>query len=251
MPHEVDDPLVHWGVAAVAGAAGLTLNPAAGPGAVPITAIIADLDGLLIDSEPIWREVEIAVFGTVGVRLTDDLCRETMGLRVDESVAYWYQRRPWPGVSPEEVTLRVVQGVAETVEQRGRPLPGLDHFLAVVDASGCRAAIASSSWPQIIDAAVRRLDLARHFPLIYSAIDLPFGKPHPGVYLAAAAGLGAAPNACVALEDSANGVLAAKAAGMRCLAVPDRAMRHRPEFRQADAVLGSLEEVTLELLLGR
>lgn len=233
MPDEVDDPLVHRGVA------------------VPIKAIIADLDGLLIDSEPIWREVEIAVFGSLGIVLNDDLCRATMGMRVDEVVAHWHGLHPWGGLTEDEVSLRIVEGVAAAVEQRGQPLPGLGHFLALVEASGCRAAIASSSWPQVIEAAVNRLGLARQFPQTYSAAGLPFGKPHPGVYLAAAAGLGVDPAACVALEDSPAGVLAAKAAGMRCIAIPDHAMRHRPEFGQADVALGSLDEVTLEVLLGR
>ncbi len=239
MPHEVDDPLVHGGIAG---------GPR--PSSAPTRAIIADLDGLLIDSEPLWREVEIAVFGALGVPLTEDRCRETMGMRVDEAVAHWHGIHPWRGVTQEEVALRIVRGTAAAVEQRGQPLPGLAHFLEIVDGSGCKTAIASSSWPEIIDAAVRRLDLARHFRHTYSAAGLPFGKPHPGVYLAAAAGLGVEPGACVALEDSAFGVLAAKAAGMRCIAVPDRAMRHRPEFQQADVVLGSLAELTLELLLG-
>ncbi|MEK7214238.1 MAG: hexitol phosphatase HxpB [Chloroflexota bacterium] len=234
MPDEVDDTLVHRGIAVP-----------------PIQAIIADLDGLLIDSEPIWREVEIAVFGSLGIILNDDLCRTTMGMRVDEVVAHWHGLHPWVGLTEDEVSLQIVEGVAAAVEQRGQPLPGLGHFLELVKGSGCRAAIASSSWPQVIDAAVRRLGLAPHFPQTYSAAGLPFGKPHPGVYLEAAAGLGVEPAAYVALEDSPAGVLAAKAAGMRCIAVPDHAMRHRPEFEQADTVLESLEEVTLGMLLGR
>jgi sugar-phosphatase len=216
----------------------------------PIRAIIADLDGLLIDSEPIWRAVEMAVFGALGIDLTEDDCRSTMGMRVDEVVAHWAALRPWVGASQGEVSERIVAGVADAVLERGQALPGLDHFLALVDASGCLTAIASSSWPPVIEAAVARLGLAGHFEHWYSAYHEPYGKPHPGVYLRAAAALEVEPAACVAIEDSVAGVLAAKAAGMRCIAVPDHAVRERPEFGRADVVLASLAELTTAHLLG-
>ena len=66
-------------------------------------AAIFDMDGLLIDSEPLWQEAEIAVFRSVGITLTEELCRETIGLRLDGVVRYWYERRPWQGTPPEVI----------------------------------------------------------------------------------------------------------------------------------------------------
>ena len=213
-------------------------------------AIIADLDGLLSDSEPLWHKVELAVFPPLGVPLTDERCLETTGLRLDEGVDYWYARYPWEGASKAEVVARLARGVAQLIETRGQAKPGLGHFLALIRAMGFRAAIATSSPPEVMRAVVVKLDLGSFFRVIYSAVHEPYGKPHPAVYLAAAQKLGALPTECIAFEDSPNGVIAANAARMRCVAVPDPRVRDRPEFGIADLVLSSLEELTKDMLAG-
>jgi len=212
-------------------------------------AVVFDLDGLLIDSEPVWREVEQRVFGELGVSLTDELCRTTMGLPVDEVVAHWFARAPWPGHNLRGVEEAIVTGVIEAIRARGSAMPGVEHALALVESLGLRRAIASSSHEIVIDAALERLGLCGAFEVIVSVEREPFGKPHPGVFLTAARRLGVDPAACVALEDSPNGVRAAKAAGMRCIAVPEPGVE-RSALDGADAVLTSLAELTETLLRG-
>jgi mannitol-1-/sugar-/sorbitol-6-/2-deoxyglucose-6-phosphatase len=210
------------------------------------------MDGLLIDSEPFWWEAEQAVFAEVGVRLTDADCVQTMGLRVDEVVAHWVTRRPWQGVPPERVAERIAQRVVELVRTRGEEMAGASGALSLCEGLGLRLALASSSAPQIIHAVLDRLGFARRFDVVCSAADEARGKPHPDVYLSACAGLGIPPADCVAFEDSPNGVRAARAAGMRCIAVPGHGLPGADLIASiADFVLPSLEALAPSHLSAR
>jgi sugar-phosphatase len=181
------------------------------------------MDGLLVDSEPLWQEAEIEVFAELGVTLTRADCWATKGLRVDETVAHWLKRRPWSGATASEVEARLRARVLELIRARAVPKEGARHALSFLRAAGLRLALASSSSMELIGAVLERLDMEREFEVVRSAADEPHGKPHPAVYLKTAASLGVAAGACVALEDSLPGVAAAKAAGMLCIAVPDDA----------------------------
>jgi len=211
-------------------------------------AAILDLDGLLIDSEPLWRRAEREVFGSVGLALTEDDCRRTTGLRCDAVVAYWFERRRWSGPSQAEVERRLDARVLELVRAEGRAMPGVDEALAVLEAAGLRLAVASSSTAGLIDAALARLGLDRRIPIRCSSYDEPAGKPDPAVYLTAARRLGVDPVACLAVEDSAPGVEAAWRAGMAVVAVPDPEQRGLAGFARADVALGSLRELTDDVL---
>jgi HAD superfamily hydrolase (TIGR01509 family) len=213
-----------------------------------IRAVIFDMDGLLIDSEPIWRRTEIAVFGRLGLHLTEEQCLETMGVRVPDVVRLWYSRHPWTGPSVDEVTDEIVNGVIDYVRAHGEPQPGVDVAIATVRAAGLPAAIASSSSLPLIEAVVDRLGLRDDVAALCSGEDEAEGKPHPAVYLAAASALGVSPETCVALEDSPNGVLSAKAAGMYCVTVPDPYLADDPRMARADMILHSLAEFTPNLL---
>jgi HAD superfamily hydrolase (TIGR01509 family) len=213
-----------------------------------LQAAIYDLDGLLIDSEPCWRQAEIEVLAGLGVPLTPQRALETTGLRMDEAVAYWAARYPWSGASQQEVAERILQRVLALIKERAPLKPGAHESLAVVHGAGLRVALASSSPLALIDGVLERFGLLAQFEQVVSAEHERFGKPHPDVYLRAAAQLGLPPAVCLALEDSANGVLAATAAGMRCIAVPERWPVVDPRFHRADAVLRSLLEVDAGLL---
>jgi HAD superfamily hydrolase (TIGR01509 family) len=204
-----------------------------------LRAAVFDLDGLLIDSEPLWRAAEMEVFGALGVPLTESLCRETTGLRIDETVAYWQRRFPWEGPGPQQVAEGVVGRLLVLIRQRGEARPGVAHALSWCREHGLGLALASSSERLIIHAALARLGLEDTFAEVHSGEDEPHGKPHPGIYLTVARRLGLAPRQCLAIEDSLNGVLAAKSARMPCIAVPDPYPGH-PGFAIADAVIPSL-----------
>jgi sugar-phosphatase len=212
-----------------------------------IQAVIFDMDGLLIDSEPLWEATEIEVFSAVGLALTGERCKETTGLRTDEVVAHWLRLYPWSAPAPEEVERRLISGVIARIGREGAPKPGMARAIALARARSEKVALASSSSYAVISAAVARLGIGTALDLIYSAEEEEYGKPHPGVYLTAAKRLGVPPSRCLALEDSLNGVLAAKAARMRCIAVPEGEARRDPRFAIADARLDSLEELSADL----
>jgi mannitol-1-/sugar-/sorbitol-6-/2-deoxyglucose-6-phosphatase len=213
-------------------------------------ASIFDMDGLLVDSEPLWQVAEVEILGALGVPIDPHACRQTKGMFVNEVTAYWHERFPWAGPSTDEVAVRVVDRVCELVVERGVLLPGVHGVIELCRRHGLALAVASSSEYRLIDLVLGHFGLAPYFPVLHSAEDEPYGKPHPGVYLGAAAKLGADPTRCLAWEDAGAGVLAAKAARMVCVAVPEASERSRPAFAIADAVLGSLAEAD-DALYGR
>ncbi len=213
-----------------------------------IHAAIFDMDGLLIDSEPLWRLAVVEVLTAAGVPLTAASVRETMGLRTDEVVAHWFARHPWPAPHPSEVVARINLQALKLIRAHGAPLPGAREVVALLAGHGIPLAIASSSPSPVIAAVLARLGLADSFLVVQSAEHESQGKPHPAVYLAAARRLDIPPSACLAFEDAPHGVAAAKAAGMTCIAVPEPAARGDPRFGAADLVLSSLADFRLELL---
>lgn len=214
-----------------------TVNPQSPPALKPFKAILFDMDGVLIDSEPFWRQAQIEVFASVGKIFTEQDCAETMGIRIDEVVAYRV-----PEADQADVVATIVDRMVQLVTNQGRPLPGVKELLARVTALGIPCGLATSSRYRLLEATLKSLDLEDVFQIVCSAEDEQLGKPHPAVYLTAAKKLGFLPQDCLAIEDSVNGVLSAKAAQMTALAVPDKAQANDPRFSIADLRLNDLHE---------
>jgi HAD superfamily hydrolase (TIGR01509 family) len=212
-----------------------------------LRAAVLDMDGLLIDTEPVWRAAEAAVFGELGSRLTETEMLSTMGRRITEVVAHWRRERPWPGAETGEpddraIAARVIDRMVAHVGAHGAPMPGVTEAVALLRRLGLGVAIASSSPHRLIDAVCDRLGLD-WIEVRCSATDESRGKPAPDVFRTAARRLGVPARVCLAIEDSPNGVIAARLAGMRCIAVPDPNLAGDPRYRQADLVLGSLVQL--------
>jgi sugar-phosphatase len=216
---------------------------AAPPVAAPLRAVIFDMDGVLIDTEPVWRTVEIEVFASVGIALTDAECRETMGVRVPEVVQLRYELRPWSGESVDDVTRRIVDGVADHVRVHGVAMDGAVSAVEMVRRAGLLCAVASSSPMALITAVLHRLRIHDVVDVVCSAEDDARGKPAPDIYLRTAARLGVTPAGCLAIEDSVNGVLSARAAGMPCIVVPDEVTAADPRIGAASVRLDSLRDL--------
>ena len=213
-----------------------------------VDAIIFDMDGLLVDSEPLWRIAEIVTLSAVGVPITEEDAVQTTGLRTDEVVELWYARYPWPDPPRKEIEARIITRLIALVRERGELMPGVIETLQAVSGAGYPLAIASSSVSEIIAAVLDTLGIASYFQVAQSAEHEPYGKPHPSVYIEAARRLDIAPWRCLAFEDSPNGVIAAKAARMPCIAVPDPALADDRRLQAADLILPSLAEFHLGLL---
>lgn len=207
-------------------------------------ASIFDMDGLLIDSEVLWHEAELEILGDrLGVPLEKGGPRTTKGMFVHEVTEHWYALYPWPGPTPAAVAVTIVDRVIDLILTKGSLKPGATHAIDLCTAQGWPLAVASSSEYRLIDAALDHFGLRDRFAVIHSAEDEEYGKPHPAVFLTAALKLGAPPKRCLVWEDAAAGVVAAKAASMACIAVPEPGERAHPAFGLADLVVRSLEEV--------
>lgn len=214
-------------------------------------AAIFDMDGLLIDSEPLWDRAELDVISSLSV----DTSRrgelpDTLGLRIDMVVDLWYAQQPWSGPSRQQVTARIIERAIALVEAERPLLPGVREALALCKANGLRVGLASASPLHMLEKVLAMFDLRDSFDALASAESLPYSKPHPQVYLDCAAKLGVDPLACVALEDSVNGMIASKAARMRSIVVPDEEHRSDPRYVLANVKLDSLQQLTAAHLLG-
>lgn len=211
-----------------------------------IRAVIYDMDGLIIDSEPIWREAEKEVFETVGVQLSDEMCFETVGLRIEEVVEHWHRHFPWNNRSKETIKEEIIARVIELILKKGKALPGLYSSLDFLKGQQVRIALASGSHFVIIASVLDKLNIREYFTIIHSAQEEQFGKPHPAVFLSTAHKLNVHPSECLVLEDSFNGVVAAKAARMKVVAIPEDIHRGELRFHAADYIFETLEEFTPE-----
>lgn len=207
-------------------------------------AAIFDMDGLLIDSEPLWRRAEIACFEKAGIALTEDDCRKTMGFRLNEVVEYWYAQQPWQNYSKLQLEEDILNSVTDLIHREGKPMPGVQEALTLFESQGYSLALASSSAMVLIEAVLEKLELKHRFEVVRSAQHEKFGKPHPQVFIATAQQLDVAPENCIVLEDSFHGVIAGKAAKMKVVAVPDSSEISHPKFGAADLVISSLEKIS-------
>ncbi|MEK7561727.1 MAG: hexitol phosphatase HxpB [Patescibacteria group bacterium] len=213
-----------------------------------IKAVIFDMDGLLIDSEPLWREAGLKTRKKFGINLPPEIAHQTMGLRSDEVVKHWHHHFPWDEPSQKVVNDYFLETVVQLIKNSDIELPGVHEAIAVIEKAGLPMALASSSPLKVIRAGIEKLHIEHKLKLIYSAEQEPYGKPHPGVYITTADKLGIPPELCLAFEDSPNGVLSAKSAKMKCIAVPDKLMAGNKTFGIADKILSSLLEFNLSVL---
>ncbi|MFN3202394.1 MAG: hexitol phosphatase HxpB [Bradymonadia bacterium] len=210
---------------------------------LPPLGAIFDMDGLLMDSEPHWRQAELEVFRPLGVPLTEEMCLQTMGLRIDEVVQYWLDRHPWADPDIPAVADQIVERLVVRILSEGEGLPGAVEAVRRCKARGLRMALATSAPKSVIPATLTALGIQDAFEVLCSAEDDALGKPHPAVYLRAAESLRLPPQRCLAFEDSINGMVSARAAQTIVIAVPGPEGRGRPEFSLAAQTLHSLETV--------
>ncbi len=211
-----------------------------------IKAVIFDMDGLLVDSEPLWRAAEIKVFSGVGVELTEEMCASTKGLRIDAVVEHWRKEIGWEGKENEELVSEIVDEVTRLVEQQGKAMSGVDYIIELCKAKKLKLALASSSNMSIIVAVLKKLGLQDTFEVILSGENVDRGKPFPDIFIAASKQLKIDPEYCLVFEDSVTGMKAAREAGMNVVVVPDSSEYSHEAFEKADLKISSLELFTEE-----
>ena len=214
-----------------------------------IEAVVFDLDGVLVDSEHVWDEIRETLARERGGRWHERAQADMMGMSSGEWSHYMHDVIGLAD-APEDINTEVVERILARYRHE-LPLVG-----GAVDAVGrlapdFRLAVASSSNRPVIDAVLDTARLSELFEVTVSSEEVERGKPAPDVYVEAARRLGVAPELCAAVEDSANGIRSARAAGMRVIAIPNR--RYPPAddaLAAADVVLESLADLSREVIAG-
>lgn len=209
---------------------------------------IFDMDGLLIDSEPLWYEAAVDVFQPIGIALTPELYVQSVGLRTKEFVQHWFRFHDIDPQKAPETIQAINDVVIDKIKQKGEVLPGVQYILEFLKKEGLNIGLATSSPSRLIDVVVDKLNIRSYFSAFSSAEFLEFGKPHPQVYLDCAAMLHSRPVDCICFEDSFYGMIAAKAARMRCVVIPHEDVRTQLRFQAADYVLETLNDFRKEML---
>ena len=210
-----------------------------------IEAVVFDLDGVLLDSEEIWDRAREELARERGGRWHDRAQRDMMGMSSTEWSRYMADVIGLPE-PPEEINREVVHRLTELYREQLPAIPGAREAVERL-AARWPLGLASSSNRELIDLALELLGVEHLFTATVSSEEVARGKPAPDVYLEAARRLGVDPTTAAAVEDSHNGILSAKAAGMRVIAIPNA---HFPPdddaLAAADVVLDSLAELTVE-----
>jgi sugar-phosphatase len=211
-----------------------------------LEAVIFDMDGLLIDSEPCWQEAGSETLRQFNVTLTPIQYHHTTGLRTPEWLDYWFG---FFGIDKSLIpaAAAALHGkVFEKIRTHAQPLPGVHHIMEYFKSKSVRIGLATSSPLTLANIVVEKLQIGPYLQAISSADHLPFGKPHPQVYMDCAEALSVTPLHCIAFEDSFNGMIAAKAARMKCVAIPVADQLAHPKWGAADLKLSSLADFSDE-----
>ncbi|MFA7654306.1 MAG: HAD family phosphatase [Candidatus Magasanikbacteria bacterium] len=211
-------------------------------------AAIFDMDGILIDSMLYWIEADIEFLKTHGIELTDDMIKYFSGRSERENMC-WLKKEFSLSHEIEHLLETRRQVTDKIYSHHTNLMPGVENLISNIKKSGTKLAIASGAPMRQIQLAVNRFGWDKCFDKIVSPDHVDnIGKPDPAIYLHAAKLLGIEPNKCIVFEDAENGVVAAKRAGMYCVAIPDK--RWSPgDFSQADLIAQSLEDERIYKLL--
>lgn len=215
-----------------------------------LNTVIFDMDGLLIDSEPLWQEVGIEVLKDFGIRLTIEQYYSSTGLRTPEWIEYWFNQFNIDTQHAEAAIERIEQKAILNIEQKGNAFAGAGYILEFFKKINFKIGLATSSPLRLVEVVTKKLDIKEFFDAFSSAETLPHGKPHPLVYLNCAEQLKSSPMQCLCFEDSFNGLISAKAARMKCVVVPVKEQQGDLKWKAADLQLTSLLDFNKELLAG-
>jgi sugar-phosphatase len=217
-----------------------------------IDTVIFDMDGLLIDSEPLWYEAAKELLKKFNTSINEDDYNQTTGLRTPEFLHHWFSVFGIDHRHIKEAEVDIIERVINKVQEKGQMMKGVESALKIITEKGFKIGLASSSPFNVIEAVLAKMNLAGHFMALSSAEHLPYGKPNPQVFLDCADALNSHPTSCICIEDSFNGLIAAKAARMKCIIVPHPSQFEMERWNIADLKLTSLDALntsSLDILL--
>lgn len=211
-----------------------------------IEAVIFDLDGTLVDSMWMWKEIDIEFLGRYGYECPDDLQRSIEGMSFSETAVYFKERFTLP-LSLDEIKACWIRMSIDKYRNEVPLKTGVRDFLKFLKSRGIKTGIATSNGRDMVDAVLASLQVADYFELVATACEVAAGKPAPDIYLKVADELGVKPENCLVFEDIPAGILAGKRAGMKVCAVADDFSRGLTEEKKkmADFYIQDYEELLL------
>lgn len=211
-----------------------------------INAVIFDMDGVMIDSEPLWEKTERILLARRSIDYSPDYRDKIVGLNQRDSGRLLVDTFDLDE-TVEDIINERISILTSIYEKELELIPALVPLLGQLAREGYRLAVASSSPLRVVTFVLDMFSLHNHFLTVVSGDSVGNGKPHPDIYLHTAEMLGVVPAECVAIEDSINGLRSAKGAGMYCIAIPDKRLTP-DQFESADVILDSLRELTPETI---
>lgn len=206
---------------------------------MPLDTVIFDMDGVLIDSEPFWEEAGKETLARFGIVLTPEQYFSTTGLRTREWIDWWFTCFNIDKSFAKEAELSIVSKAIEKINANAVIMPGVEYIFDFFRQRNFTIGLATSSPVALIEVVTRKLRITNLIKAFSSAEELPHSKPHPQVYLNCAEKLNVSPLNCICFEDSYNGMIAAKAARMKCVVIPTFIQRDKLYWNAANLKIDS------------
>ncbi len=206
-----------------------------------LNTVIFDMDGLLIDSEHLWEEAGKETLRRFNITLTPQQYHSSTGLRSSEWIEHWFGHFNISMEHALDAEQTIVKTAIEKIIVKAEPMPGVNYIFNFFKQRNFKIGVASSSPLELINLVTQKLGVDSMVTAKSSAENLSNGKPHPQVFLNCAELLRSNPSQCICFEDSFNGMIAAKAARMKCVVVPARNYQQEAKWAAADLKLSSLQ----------
>ena len=207
-----------------------------------IKAVIFDMDGVIIDSEPLWRRAMVKGFNHFSMPVSEEDCRKTMGRRINEVVDLWVKHHSVTKFTALEIENTIMNNLFELIENEGKPIEGILEIFKFCRDKKLKIGLATSSSEKLMNVVLNKLQIAHIFDSAVSAQHLKYGKPNPEVFLLCANNIGIDPFNCLVIEDSYNGVISGLAARMKVVCIPEKTHFPNPKLALADFQFDSMEE---------
>lgn len=212
-----------------------------------IKAVIFDMDGVLIDSEPLWEETETILLQKKGIKYSPDYRDKILGLNQNDSAKLLIKTFNLSTTTNEIIRERE-EILLKLYETKLNLIEGVNELLEIVKRHNLKIGLASSSPMKVINYVLEKFSLFNYFKSIVSGECTTNGKPHPDIYIEAANQIGENSSDCVAIEDSINGVISAKKSGMYCIAIPDKRLDVK-KYKSADLIFDKFSDIKIEQIL--
>jgi len=215
-----------------------------------LTTVIFDMDGVLIDSEPFWEEAGKETLARFDIVLTAEQYISTTGLRTREWIDWWFNHFNTDKRFAKEAETSIVSKAIEKIQDHAVAMPGVDYIFEFFRERNFIIGLATSSPVALINVVTEKLQIKKYLKAFSSAEELPHSKPHPQVYLNCAEKLNVSPLNCICFEDSFNGMIAAKAARMKCVVIPAMAQLPLSHWSAANCKIDSFYAFNEKILHG-